>query len=224
MDKKYIYQYIKTYAPTYSKEQLTKRLLESGVSYDDIEECFHAYYDDVNTDKVKYEAKISKKKLKKHTSVSLYIVSVLLFATILFFPYQISSIFINDSIKVSNYFEIDQSSFFNQNGTITLYLALLSDLDLHISQYDSKNFIFVDENICSLDSIKSENNEYSNSEFISLTKDILYEFSYSCNDSFSNNYFLNGQITFNLYENSISDYIYIKTGSLRLSKSILESE
>lgn len=233
MDKKEVFDYIEKYAPNYSKEQLTKRLLESGASYDDIENSFHKYYNNQhyqNFDQEKEELKNSdlkeiKKKKKKNYSLIITLIGILLFAVVLMFPNQIGALFLQDSISASNYFEIDPQSSFNKNGEINLYLVPITNLDLEISKNDPKNFVFVEGNICNIEEIKninsnSNSNDSSNSEFISLDKNSLYLFSYKCESNILTENLLYGQISFNLFENSIEDYIFIDKGTIQVSNNL----
>lgn len=233
MDKKEVIHYVEKYAPNYSKEQLTKRLLESGASYDDIEDSFHKYYNnehhqkfDPREEKVKNsDLKETKKKKKKNYSLIITLIGILLFAVVLMFPYQIGALFLQDSISASNYFEIDSQSSFNKNGDINLYLAPTTNLDLEISKNDPKNSVFVEGNICNIEGIEninpnSNSKNSNNLEFISLDKDSLYIFSYKCESNVLTENLLYGQISFNLFEKSIEDYIFIEKGTIQVSNSL----
>lgn len=241
MDEKEVFKYIEKYASQYRKEQITKRLLESGASYESIVKGFDNFSKSLDSTSSNHEIDedkeissahlkgrlIKKSKKQQHKkksslpSLLILILGIALFGIILLYPHQTSSIFIKDSIKVSNYFSIDPISSFEKRGEVKLYLKYLSVLDLEISSSDAKNYLVVEGRVCKLEDIEKIDDKQSRGDTTILEQNLEYLFTYMCMEELSNSYTLSGQIALNLFEPEVDEYITLKRGTFRVSNNFL---
>lgn len=241
MDEKEVFKYIEKYASQYRKEQITKRLLESGASYESIVKGFDNFSKisdstssnhEIDEDKeissahlksrsIKKSKKQQRKKKSSSASLLILIFGIILFGIILLYPHQTSSIFIKDSIKVSNYFSIDSSSSFEKTGEVKLYLKYLSVLDLEISSSDAKNYLVAESGVCKLENIEKIDDNENQEDIIILEQNFEYVFTYVCMEELSNSYTISGHIALNLFEPEVDEYITLKRGTFRVSNNFL---